>query len=111
MCADARNDPAPVFACNLNAISAADRPRYHELPKRVRSAMRDRSEISNGYAFKLDSNTITLHEAAERISMERLCCPFPALQISASGNQSHWLLTLAGPEGVKALLDAEFPAR
>ena len=82
MCADARNDPAPVFACNLNAISAADRPRYHELAKRVRSAMRDRSE-------KLDSNTITWHEAAEWISMERLCCPFLALQISASGNQPH----------------------
>jgi hypothetical protein len=111
LCAAAENDPAPVFACNLKAISAADRPRYNELVKRVRTAMRDRSEISNGYAFKLDSNAVTLAEAGEWISMERLCCPFLTLQLSASGNRPHWLLTLTGPEGVKPLLDAEFPAR
>lgn len=111
ICAAAQNDPAPVFACNLKAISAADRPRYNDLVKRVRAAMRDRSQISNGYAFKLDSNSVTLPEAAEWISMERLCCPFLTFQISASGNQPHWLLTLTGPEGVKPLLDAEFPAR
>jgi hypothetical protein len=71
--------------------------------------MRDRSEISNGYAFKLDSNAVTLAAAGEWISMERLCCPFLTLQLSASGNRPYWLLTLTGPEGVKPLLDAEFP--
>src|SRR5215217_6606124 len=45
---------APVFACNLEAIRAGDRPRYHELVKRVRSAMRDRNELSKGYTFELD---------------------------------------------------------
>lgn len=111
LCTAAQNDRAPVFACNLKAISATDRPRYSELVKRVRAAMRDRSEISNGYAFQLDSKTVTLPEAAEWISMERLCCPFLTLQLSASGNQTYWLLTLTGPDGVKPLLDAEFPAR
>lgn len=110
MCAAPQNDAGPVFACNLKAISTADRPRYNDLVKRIRAAMQDRSEISNGYAFKLDSKTVTLPEAAEWISMERLCCPFLTLQISASGNQPHWLLMLTGPEGVKQLLDAEFPA-
>jgi hypothetical protein len=108
MCA-AQKDAAPVFACNLKAISAADRPRYSELVKRVRSAILNRREISNGYAFKLDNNTVTLPEAAEWISMERLCCPFLTFQLSAQGNQADWILTLTGPEGVKPLLDAEFP--
>ena len=107
--AAAQKDPSTVFACNLKAISATERPRYIELVKRVREAMRDRTEISNGYAFKLDSKTITLPEAAEWISMERLCCPFLTLQLSAAGNQTHWVLTLTGPEGVKPLLDVEFP--
>jgi len=109
VCAAAQSDPAPVFACNLKAISATERPRYHELMKRVRAAMRGSSEISKGYAFKLDSNAITLPEAAEWISMERLCCPFLTLQISVSGNQPHWVLAITGPEGVKPLLNAEFP--
>lgn len=107
--AAAQKDASTVFACNLKAISATERPRYIELVKRVREAMRDRTEISNGYAFQLDSKTITLPEAAEWISMERLCCPFLTLQLSAAGNQTHWVLTLTGPEGVKPLLDVEFP--
>jgi hypothetical protein len=107
--AAAQKDASTVFACNLKAISAAERPRYNELVKRVREAMRDRTEMPNGYAFKLDSKTITLPEAAEWIGMERLCCPFLTLQLSAAGNQAHWVLTLTGPEGVKPLFDAEFP--
>ncbi len=110
-CAAARTDPAQVFACNLKAIRAADRPRYNELLKRVRHAVRDRREISDGYAFKLDGRAVSLPEAAEWISMERRCCPFLTLQISVSGNELRWALTLTGPEGVKPILDAEFPAR
>jgi hypothetical protein len=111
MCAAAQKDAAPVFACNVKAISAADRPRYSDLVKRIRGAIRERNEISNGYAFKLDSKALTLPETAEWVSMERLCCPFLTLQLSATGNQTDWLLTLTGPAGVKPLLEAEFPAR
>jgi hypothetical protein len=109
MSAATQKDASTVFACNPKAISAVERPRYNELVKRLREAMRDRREIFNGYAFKLDSKTITLPEAAEWINMERLCCPFLTLQLSAVGNQMHWVLNLTGPEGVKPLLDAEFP--
>jgi hypothetical protein len=111
MCAAAQKEPAAVFACNLKAITAADWPRYHELVKQLRLAVRDRSEIANGYTFRLDSKAVTLPDAAEWISMERLCCPFLTLQLSASANQPHWILTLTGPEGVKPLIEAEFPAR
>jgi hypothetical protein len=111
MCAAAQKDAAPVFACNLKTMSSAERLRYDVLVKRIRGAMRDRMETSNGYVFKLDSKTVTLPEAAEWMGMERLCCPLLTLQLAASGNQADWLLTLTGPEGVKSLLDAEFPAR
>jgi hypothetical protein len=111
MCAAADKDAEPVFACNLKAISAAERPRYNELVKRIRTAIRDRSEITDGYAFKLDSKTVTLPEAAKWIVMERLCCPFLTLQLSAAGNQPDWVLALTAPEGVKPLILEEFPAR
>lgn len=110
MCAADDKDAKPVFACNLKAISAAERPRYNELVTRIRAAIRDRSAFATGYVFKLDSKTVTLPEAAEWIVMERLCCPFLTLQISAAGNQPDWVLTLTGPEGVKPLITAEFPA-
>lgn len=99
-----------VFVCNLNAISAAERPRYNELVKRIREAVRERTEISDGYRFKLASETVTLAEAAEWMGMERLCCPFLTLQLSVTGNQAHWVLILTGPKGVKPLIDAELPS-
>ena len=110
MCAAADSYPDPVFACNLRAIKAAERPRYTELAKRIRASIRNRREIANGYVFRLDSNIVTLPEAAEWINMERLCCPFLTLQLSAAGNETDWTLTLTGPEGVKPLIVGEFPA-
>lgn len=109
MCAAADNYPGPVFACNLRAIRAAERPRYNELVKRIRASIRSRREIANGYVFRLDSNIVTLPEAAEWIVMERLCCPFFTLQLSTAGNQRDWTFTLTGPEGVKQLIVSEFP--
>ena len=109
MRAASEKDARPVFACNLKAINAAERRRYNELVKRIRAAIRGRREIATGYAFKLDSKTVISSEAAEWIAMERLCCPFLTLQLSAVGNQAHWVLTLTGPEGVKPLITAEFP--
>ncbi|MGI8744789.1 MAG: hypothetical protein ACR2NN_19900 [Bryobacteraceae bacterium] len=107
----AQDNPVPVIACNLKAIGAAERPRYNDLMKRLRAAVRDRSELTDGYAYKLESKAITLPDVAEWMSMERLCCPFLTLQLSAAGNQPVWLLSLTGPSGVKALLQEEFPAR
>jgi hypothetical protein len=112
VCAEAEDHVgAAVLACNLKAISPAGRPRYNDVVKVLRAAVRGRSEVPGGYTFKLDGKAITLPEVAEWISMERLCCPFLTFRLSASGNHAEWLLQLSGPAGVKALLEAEFPAR
>ena len=100
-----------VLACNLKAIAATERPRYNDLMKRLRAAVRYRNGLKDGYIYRLEGKAVTLPEVAEWMKMERLCCPFLTLQLSASGNQADWILTLTGPAGVKALLDAEFPAR
>jgi hypothetical protein len=53
-----------------------DRRRHNDLTKRLRLAIRTRSEIRDGYTFKLDGQTLSLPQVADWISMERLCCPF-----------------------------------
>jgi hypothetical protein len=110
MCATAQEAKPPVLACNLKAISATERPRYNELMKRLRAAVRERSEFPDGCDFRLDGNAITLPEVADWISLEKLCCPFLNFQLSASGSQINFVLKLTGPTGVKALLQEEFPA-
>ena len=97
-------------ACNPTAIATTDRPRYHELMKQLRSAVRDRHEVPDGYAYQLDSKAIALTEVAEWITLERLCCPFLTFELQVAGEgHPHW--TLRGPDGVKAVLQEEFPEK
>jgi len=102
---------ASPVACNINAISANERPRYNKLMKRLRASVQGRSTLDNGYAYTLDAKAIALPEVAEWMSMERRCCPFLTVQVSTAGGQADWRLTLTGPEGTKALLEMEFSAR
>src|SRR6266576_92522 len=92
----AADDNVPI-ACNMKAISATERPRYNDLIKRLRIAVQDRSELSDGYVYKLDTKRITLPEVAEWITMERLCCPFLTFQLDVQGNRDDSRLTLRGP--------------
>jgi hypothetical protein len=101
-------DPVGI-ACNLKAMGSRDRRRYNDLMKRIRAAVRNRKTLPDGYAYQLDQKAITLPEVAEWMTLERLCCPFLKLELSATGQQMDWGLTLTGPDGVKPLLQAEVP--
>jgi len=94
-----------MLACNLNAIPTEARPRYNELVKQLRSAIENRTELSDGYAYTLDSNTMSLVDLAEWITLERNCCPFLTFQIAVTADASPQL-TLRGPSGSKPILDA-----
>jgi hypothetical protein len=99
---------SPVLACNLQAISALQRPRYHDLVSRLRAALRDSGELPDGYTYSLDSAKITEPEVSEWIAIERLCCPFLLFEFEVTGEVSR--LTMRGPEGAKTILRAEFSA-
>lgn len=96
------------LACNLQAISPARPPRYGEVVSRLRSAMYDCNELRDGYRYALRTSEITLPEVAEWITMEHVCCPFLDFQLEIADDDV--ALTLRGPDGVKAILRAEFPA-
>ena len=63
--------------------------------------------ISNGYAFRFGPND--LEEIARFVANERKCCPFLAFAIEVSEDGGPVWLRISGPEGSRALLDAEFP--
>jgi hypothetical protein len=100
---------APL-ACNIKAISPAERPRYNDLINRLRTAIQDWTELSDGNACRLDPKKMTLLEVAEWITMERLCCPFLTFQLDVKGSEDTQL-TMRGPEGTKAILREEFPEK
>jgi hypothetical protein len=102
-------DSGQPMACNLKAISPAERPRYNELVKRLRASVSERIELAEGFKYKLNSKVIALPEVAEWITMERLCCPFLTFQLDVTSKGDHHL-TLRGPSGAKAIIQEEFPA-
>jgi hypothetical protein len=107
MCAAGQSGPSsPPLACNTKAISAAERPRYQELVKKLRTAVESRRELPDGYTFEVKGSEITLQEIAEWMTMERRCCPFLTFKLETSGNRDGLSLTLTGPTGVKSILDS-----
>jgi hypothetical protein len=102
------DDTTPPVACNLNAISPAERPRYTELVKRLRASISERVELANGFKYRLNTTVIALPEIAEWITMERLCCPFLMFQLDVTSKDDP-SLTLRGPSGAKAIIQEGFP--
>lgn len=72
VCAAAQAGQPPALACNPKALTRAARPRYQEISRRLREAVRDREKLPNGYALSLDGKAISLTEAAEWMSLDPL---------------------------------------
>jgi hypothetical protein len=100
-------DPA-ALACNLGAISATDRPRYGELTQKLALGIRSRHELADGFTFGLAEECLSLAEIAEWIGLERKCCPFLTFRLEVAAASGALDLTLRGPAGTKAILEAAF---
>jgi hypothetical protein len=96
-----------ALACNIAALSPAERKHYNELTHKVFSAAVSRSEAANGYSFRLDRKRVSIAEIGEWISLEERCCPFFDFRLDLSHENGPLTLTLSGPAGVRELIDAE----
>ena len=94
------------FACNAKALSTTERPRYQELTRALLGAVQEKSELPQGYAFRLPPSSLIT--AAEWISFERRCCPFFIFVLEQSRDEGALWLRITGPEGVKAFIREEF---
>jgi hypothetical protein len=104
---DTAPEPAPL-TCNLAALP--NRTRYRTLSDQLRTAISGAAELPDGYSYSIQGERLSLAELGEWISLEGQCCPFLRFELSVSGTDRLWWLTLTGPEGVKTLLEREFPA-
>lgn len=94
------------FACNANALSAAERARYQEITKTLLTTVQEKAELKNGYGFRLPA--MSLMSAAEWISLERRCCPFFTFEVEQARDQGPVWLRVTGSDGVKEFIRAEF---
>jgi hypothetical protein len=97
-----------VFACNMKAMSPAQRKRHSEvLSPALQSAKLNVNELTDGYAFQFPSDARTYQTVAEWVGNERLCCPFFDFDIRVRDESAPMTLRITGPDGVKQFIKAE----
>jgi hypothetical protein len=96
------------IACDLGAISAADRPRYNELLAMLRPAAVGKRELPDGIAIQISTERMALAQIAEWISFERKCCPFLEFRIDVAPKSGPVRVSLTGRAGVKEFLAQAF---
>jgi hypothetical protein len=97
-----------VFACNMKAMTPAQRKRHTEvLSPALQSARLNVSELADGYAFQFPSDAKTFQTVAEWVGNERLCCPFFDFDIRVGDESAPMTLRISGPDGVKQFIKAE----
>lgn len=98
----------PVFACNMLALDVTARKRHVEVTKQLRAATKETRELSDGYAFRFQSEQATILLVSEFIGRERLCCPFFTFEMVIEPENGPLWMRLRGSEGVKDFIKLEF---
>ena len=94
------------FACDMAALTKAERATHHQLSQRLFGAVEDQRELRNGYAFRLPAKTFMA--AAQWVALERRCCPFFAFELELAEDGGPLWLRVTGAEGIKEFIRAEF---
>jgi hypothetical protein len=96
------------IACDLDAIAAADRPRYNELRAMLRPAAVGKRDLPDGISIQISTERMALAQVAEWISFERKCCPFLEFRIDVAPESGPVWVSLTGRAGVKEFLAQAF---
>jgi hypothetical protein len=100
------SDTRPILACDLGALSDAERTRRAELAARVSARFRAVCETADGYAARLDADARLAQDTLEWIQLERRCCPFLRMELDFEPAAGPVWLRFGGGPGVKAFLAA-----
>ena len=101
--------PGPALACDMRAMTKAQRAEHARLTRELFAAVQERKELPNGYAFQLAPGRWL--EAAHWADLERRCCPFFAFELSAAADGGALWLRVTGETGVKAFMKEELGLR
>jgi hypothetical protein len=94
------------IACVPGAITQAERAAHFALARRLFTETANaRMALPDGYEFRFAPDAITA--IAQFVVNERKCCPFMRFDISIAPDGGPVSLCMTGPEGTRAVLDAE----
>lgn len=95
------------IVCNMTALSLEEREMHMATSRELFSNVQTIQELPSGYEFRLGDEPSSIVQAAEFISLEKLCCPFLnfAMEVQPEGGPV-WL-RLTGREVVKDFIREE----
>lgn len=96
------------FTCNMSALDAEGKKRILTLLAELKTKRLEIKELPDGFAFRYAMDNQSFKNAAEFITLERLCCPFFEFGLAAEKEDGSMWLTLKGREGVKDFIKIEF---
>jgi hypothetical protein len=103
----------PPIACTPAAIPAAERPAHFALLERLfTTELRERRTLADGgegYAYRFDAGAFD--DLARWITNERRCCAFLRFAVELEPADGAIWVSLTGPAGTHAFLDAELQGR
>jgi hypothetical protein len=97
-----------LIACDMTALSAAERHRYDALRPRVLKAVDHIHETPSGFRLRI-GRSAPISEIGEWMDMEHRCCPFLDIDLSLRSDGTTWL-QIGGSAAIKAFLKEEFGA-
>lgn len=90
------------FYCDMSALSPVERVRQGERLRAVRALIQQTRERPDGFSVRLPADPQAFLAAADRLSLERRCCPFLDVRLEWTRNDEVWL-SLTGPERCQTL--------
>ena len=101
-------DVGRPIACDMSALSAAERRRYDLLRPLVLKALDQVEETPTGFRLRIGGSA-SIADVAEWMEMEHRCCAFLEINLSPGGDGTTWI-EIGGSAAIKAFLIAEFSA-
>ena len=94
------------FACDMRAMTKAERAVHQRLGRSLRESVEEQRELPNGYAFRMPPGSLV--NTAKWVSLERKCCPFFTFGLEVTRDGGPLWLRITGSEGIKEFIRAEF---
>lgn len=96
------------FYCNVRALNPTERTRHKQLTEKLVASRKEVVEMEKGYEFQFSPSNVSAVELADWVTAESKCCPFFDFHIDLEREGRLLCLRLAGEEGIKAFIRAEF---
>lgn len=100
-------EPTGEFACDLFALTDAEREHHVAMSAALFGSMVEARELDHGYTMRLPDAPDTLAKLADFIALDRKCCPFFHFSVDVEPHDGPIWLKITGADGIKLPLQAE----